>query len=416
MNRLFLIAAILVLIAEFISAQNNVEFSAQVRPGFEIDSRDFNESTDAKNLGSLRSRAGIKFIPSNDLEVFFQIQDSRDFGFETNSLTNMKNLDLHQAYVKMTNLFDLPIDLKLGRQEVTYGSGRFFGTNNWNNVGRALDGLIVTLKGESFGLDFIAIKDKENYQFGDSADVDILALFADLNIMPGYKIEPFIMWQKNVPVDEFSRLTAGIYTYGTIGGFTHEIDFGYQFGELTDYTFNSIPPNSPSAGTKLDISAYIFSATVGYNFNWAIKPGLNFGIDILSGDGDPQDKYYNVYASPYGDKHKFYGFMDYFTNNPLHTGNLGLIDFRGGFSFEPIHKLNIKFDLHLFNTQEEYTLNNDLTSTQFGTEGDLTVKYIYSQNVVFQTGASMFIPGEIFEDTKGKDNSSWFYLMTVVTL
>ncbi|MFC2135289.1 alginate export family protein [Bacteroidota bacterium] len=405
MKKIFLSLIIFLSINNFLEAQNNVEFSAQIRPRFEVDNKDFNNATETKNLGLLRTRVAMKFSPAENLELFFQAQDSRDMGYETNSLTNMKNLDVHQAYVKLRNFFELPVDIKLGRMEITYGSGRFLGINNWNNVGRAFDGAVVSIKANEHKFDFIAVKEEENYQFGDSADVDILAFVSDIYIASKFKVQPFIMWQKNTPLNILSRFSTGIYSKGALAGYFHEADLAYQFGELTDEN-----------GAKLNIAAYIASITVGVKLNLPVKPTFNAGLDILSGDDNPNDESYNVFVSPYGDKHKFYGMMDYFKNNPLHTYNLGMINIRGGIAIDPVTGLNVKLDMHLLNSFEDYILNNGSRSKQFGTEGDLTIKYKYSEYINLQAGASIFIPGEIFEETKGSDNSFWFYFMMVANL
>lgn len=405
MKKIVLSLFYLLLISNYLLAQNNVEFSAEIRPRFEVDSKDFNDATGSKNLGMLRTRAALKFSPSEDLELFFQAQDSRDMGFETSTLTNMKNLDVHQAYVKLKNFFELPVDIKLGRMEITYGSGRFFGINYWNNVGRAFDGAVVSLKASVHKFDLIAVKEKENYQFGDSAEVDILAFVSDINLTSKFKLQPFIIWQKNTPLNILSRFSTGIYSEGIFNGFFHEADFAYQFGELTDEN-----------GAKLNIAAYIASITVGVKLNLPVMPTFNAGVDILTGDDNPNDGSYNVFASPYGDKHKFYGLMDYFKNNPLNTYNLGMINIRGGFALEPVPGLNVKLEMHLLNSFEDYILNGGSHSKQFGTEGDLTLSYKYSEYVKLQTGISLFIPGDIFKETKGEDNSFWYYFMMVANL
>jgi len=406
---------LLVLMIPFalIQAQENLKISAEIRPRLEIDNRDFNNETESKNFTALRSRIGLAFKPSVDLSLFFQVQDSRDFGNETSVTSDMKNLDLHQAYFKLNNIFNLPIDIKAGRMALNYGSGRIIGFGNWGNVGKAFDGAVVTLKTGKAKFDFLAIKEKENYNFGDTADVDLLAVFSELDFIMGQKIEPYIFWQKQIPSAMLSRFTAGIFIKGNINGFIHEVDIAYQFGEITDQL---ITPAIPVMGATQNISAYIASVSVGYKFDKPIKPYFGIGVDILSGDKNLTDNEYKVFVSPYGSKHKFYGTMDYFKNNPLTTSGLGLFIIRANAAFTPLPGLNVKFDIHLINSKEDYLLADGSMGNKFGTEGDLSLRYKYNKNVTFSGGVSIFMPGEIFKETKGRDNSIWSYLMTVVNL
>lgn len=90
---LFLIG-ILILSSEAF-AQDVLKFSAQVRPRFEVDGKDFNSNTALNTFTLLRTRFGAEFMPSQDISAFIQIQDSRTFGEETSTTTNMKNVDLH---------------------------------------------------------------------------------------------------------------------------------------------------------------------------------------------------------------------------------------------------------------------------------------------------------------------------------
>ena len=57
-------------------------------------------------------------------------------------------LILHQAYFSVNKLFDLPLNLKLGRMELSYGPQRLIGAVGWHNVGRSFDGGILQLNTE----------------------------------------------------------------------------------------------------------------------------------------------------------------------------------------------------------------------------------------------------------------------------
>ncbi len=400
MKKLFLLT-IIVLSFVNLSAQEGLKFSAQIRPRFEMDSKDFKSSTLPNTFTVFRTRLGLSFSPSDNLTGFVQIQDSRTFGEEATTTTNTKNLDLHQAYFKVENIFDLPVDVKLGRMEVSYGSERFIGAVNWNNVGRAFGGGIFTLKTDAVNIDFFALKEFEKSNFGDSLDQSVYGLSFDIGGLKNYKIQPLIIWQRSSPTDLLSRFTFGTYVKGTLGNFDHEIDAGYQAGKIF------------AGNRNQTVSAFILSYAANYTFESDLKPFIGAQIDYTSGDDNPADDDYKTYASLYGTGHKYFGYMDYFVNLVNDTYGLGIMDVVGKVGFSPITPLKINLHFHVFQANEDYGLINGSTSKNFGSEIDLVASYKYNSSITFEGGASMFMPGDIFKERRGKDTSTWLYLMAV---
>jgi len=61
----------------------------------------------------------------------------------------------------------------------------------------------------------------------------------------------------------------------------------------------------------------------------SMSPVLSAGVDYLSGDDGEDETKYKVFNTLYATNHKFYGFMDYFLNLPVHTYGKGLMDMHG---------------------------------------------------------------------------------------
>lgn len=400
MKKIFLLT-IFVLSFINLNAQEGLKFSAQIRPRFEMDSKDFKSSTLPNTFTVFRTRLGLAFSPLKNISGFVQIQDSRTFGEEATTTTNTKNLDLHQAYFKIENIFDLPIDVKLGRMEVSYGSERFIGVVNWNNVGRAFGGGVFTLKTDAVNIDFFALKEFERANFGDSLDQSVYGLSFDIGGVKNYKIQPLILWQRSSPTDLLSRFTFGTYVKGTLGNFDHEIDAGYQAGKIF------------AGNRKQTISAFILSYTANYTFESDLKPFVGAQIDYTSGDDNPADDDYKTYASLYGTGHKYFGYMDYFVNLVNDTYGLGIMDLVGKVGFNLVKALKLNLHFHVFQANQDYRLINGSTSKNFGSEIDFVASYKYNSNITFEGGASMFMPGDIFKERRGKDTATWLYLMAV---
>ena len=397
-----LLIIILFLSSALLTAQDKVQVNAQIRPRFQYDDKDFNSNTAANSFTELRSRLGVLYSPSENLSGFVQIQDSRRFGSEPSTLSDTKNLDLHQAYFNIQNLFKLPFDLKIGRMELSYGSQRLIGAVGWHNVGRSFDGSILKLVTKSIDIDFIAARTNETRFAGDSLDTFLYSAYGDMVVADKLNIQPFVIAEYQAKAD-FNRYTIGLYMgcKDKKKAFQHELDAAYQLG---------------AQNANQDISAFMVAYNLGYTFNTKIKPMIGAGVAYLSGDDGSDAEKYKVFNTLYATNHKFYGYMDYFLNIPNNTYGLGLMDIHVKASIVPVEKFKVALALHMFNANADYTLLDGNTSTNFGSEMDLTLAYGYSKNVNFVGGFSLYSAGDIFKETKGKDLSTWTYLMAIVNL
>lgn len=387
-----------------INAQDNLEFSAQIRPRFIIDNKDFNSNTGYDSYGEMRTRVGVQFAPVENFRGFFQIQDSRTFGSEPGTISNTANVDIHQAYFQVNNLFNLPVSLKAGRMEASYGTQRIMSMNNWNNIGRAFDG--VTLQIDfctvcETKLDLFAFRVAESGLADDSLDENVLGAFADMQILENHKFQPFVVYYNSTSASyPFNLFSVGAYLIGNIDAFSHQAEFITQFADEQE-------------GSTKSLSAFFAGYNATYKFNGEVKPKISAGIDYYSGDDNLADDEYKEFSRLFGAGHKYLGYMDYF---PKRTYGLGLMDLHLKAGLQPIEKLDLLAAFHLFNSAEDYTLVDNSTSNKFGTEIDLVVTYDYNDYLDFQLGAGLFLPGEIFEEKLGPDNSTWFYMMAIVDL
>ena len=59
-------------------------------------------------------------------------------GFAADNANN--RIDIHQGYFDIKKLFDLPLTVRVGRQEIVWGDHRVIGNFVWSNVGHVFDG------------------------------------------------------------------------------------------------------------------------------------------------------------------------------------------------------------------------------------------------------------------------------------
>lgn len=383
-------------------ADDNFDLTGQIRYRYEMVNKDFNNDTDSNNFNLLRSRLNIKYNLIKEVKVFFQLQDSRVMGKEKSTLSDgsADAFDLHQGFVEINHLFNLPLTFKLGRSEVIYGTQRFVGAVGWHNIGRSFDGGKLTFHSEIVDIDFFSYKEVEETAFSDEGDRNFYGLYSKWKLIEGLKSHFFIFLQQAKPASNLNRYTAGTLIESNIKSFNYTFEGAYQGGTIDD----------------IDVSAFLVSAKIGFSFsNTPTKPAIFSGIDYLSGDDDTSDDKYKAFDTLYATNHKFYGFMDYFLNIPRDTDEHGLTDFYLKASLKPMKLMFLKLDYHNFTSSEDYQLNDGSNNNYIGDEIDAALSYKYSGNVAFTAGASYFIPGDIVDELIGKDNSSWFYFMTTVT-
>ncbi len=401
----------------------------------ELDGRDFSNATYPRSFASIKTRIGVQKNIGDDILFFTQIQDSRVFGEEKNTMTSLDNLDFHQAFVKLTNPLGLPMKLQVGRFEVSYGTERFLGAVGWNYTGRAFDGARVSLN-PGFNLDVFALtlqeakrKDKNGNDlnpyvgnataktygpYPDSVDsFSMYGFWSSNQLNDNHKLDVFGYYEfnRNKPVADsvalsdfkVKRVTIGLSHYGTYGNLKSIIEAAYQTGSTAN-----------STGAK-DLSAYLISAQAGYQIGDA---NVGAGFDLISGTkpGSAED---NSFATSYGTNHKFYGFMDYFINVPVNSGGTGLNDIYAKFNYKKKgSKFNFNLAIHQFMANQE-NANGD---SNFGQEFDLTIKYSFIKGTAITWGNSVFLPDELMKNkfstanVVNQDMSFWSYLMITANI
>ena len=389
--RMFLI--LLLAVSTLLNAQSTWNLDGQIRYRAEVDNRDFNSNTGLNNFNLLRSRLGATFSGSDSVRGYLQIQDSRRFGEETSTLADgsADNLDVHQAFVEVARFFDLPIDLKIGRMEVVFGSQRLIGAVGWSNIGRSFDGAMLNLHAGQNRLAVFGFQEVESRLLQNSGDRHIFGVNGYINSIPNHDLQPILVWQRSSPSSTINRLTAGFYLKKTSGSLRYEVDAALQNGTVSDN----------------DYQAYMAALSAVYTANHSRKPFFGAGIDYLSGaDGDSRRPFDTMYAT----NHKFYGYMDYFLNIPVHSLGLGLMDINAQIGMKPQANTTLKLIFHQFSGAEETGSGESV----FGQEFDLIVQHKYNRQIGILAGWSFFLPGEVFESIGRSDTSNWGFLMMTV--
>jgi hypothetical protein len=398
------------------------KLSGQIQLRSELDGRDFNNDTYPLNFTSLRTRLGVSKSFTDRVQFFVQFQDSRVFGEESNTLSAIDNIDLHQGYVTLVKPFNFDLNVQAGRFEVAYGTERFFGAVGWHYVGRAFDGVRFEIAPSSFPFDLFALTISENvssignavpsvypYPSVPATSHSIYGLYKIFNISEKSRLDLLGYYENNRARTNQGDHALKMFTLaGTYSGkydrLSTIVEAAYQFGKM---------------GT-MDIGAYLFSASFDYKMN---EISIGAGADVLSGSDFTSGKF-NTFQATYGTNHKFYGYMDYYINIPTNTSFAGLNDFYVRFNYLPTDsKFSFGADLHHFTSNKPILV----TSAQnpdgeeqsiFGQELDLTVRYTFVRGTTITWGGSLFFPGDLMKVffQPGEDPAFWTYIMITANL
>ncbi|MEK6621135.1 MAG: alginate export family protein [Planctomycetota bacterium] len=383
------------------------------------------------------------------LRVFIQLQDARTFGAEgttvgyANSYSENAILDLHQGYFDLKKLFDMPLTVRVGRQEIIWGDHRVLGNFVWSNVGRVFDGGRFMWDTDTIHAEAFAMKvDEDGYLLNGqtsgesdgsgSSDENIYAAqLAFKKLVPSALLELMYICKSDQDDSTTNATLVGTANTGAAGDPINIHDFGARIDgkvpnlEAIDYTIES-HVQVGNYGTQ-DQEAWAFAGKAGYTLkNVAWTPRIGFEYDYASGDSDATDGEHETFDNLYPTNHwaGIYGFADLVSWQNMH-------DFRGQVKVSPTKKMTAQVDYHYFMLAEEgdgwYLANATLASAtrpgggydtsddELAQEVDLTVSYDLYKNVKILAGYSYFAAGDWIENNIGDTDTNWAYLQTTVT-
>lgn len=253
--------------------------------------------------------------------------------------TDEDRLDLNQAFVDV----QLPVNdaekltVRIGRQEMSFGSSRLVSFRESPNVRLAFDGLRAILKTRDWRIDALTVEPVQTRTgtFDDGTDPHqkLWGLYAvtAFPTVPGGHVDIYYLGleRDNARFDQGSareeRHTVGARLWGKASGWDYNFEFVYQFG-----TFG------PDA-----IAAWSVASDTGYTLlDTPLQPRFSLKADIVSGDRDPRRGTLNTFNAlfPRG---------AYFNESAL-IGPANLIDVHPAVELKPAKSVGISFDWDFF--------------------------------------------------------------------
>ncbi len=414
MKKLLTVLSLMLVMSAAATAQSIV-VSGQLRERSEFSDKSFVEDQHSDVFHLLRARLGATAKINDRVKVMLEVQDARNFGGSGSTLnTGASALDLRQGYVEVTGIVEDNLSFKLGRQVFSYGNERLLGPVDWNNFGQSFDAAVLRLNAGDVRVDALGAAIVRNANTaGYVRDVFLAGVWGNWTPKESRtSVNAFWLFDNpaTATVRQF-RHTAGVVAGGHAGMLDYEVDAAMQFGD-----------HMATGMEAHHISANMIGARVGYRFEDLYGLRIGAGIDRLSGQDPEKTDTYGAFNTLYGTNHKYYGFMDYFTNIPLHTANLGLMDIIAQLSIAPAKDFSLGVDVHLFSTVidpvEALPARDPAWSSSIGTEIDFTAKWKLAEVVGMTAGFSMFSANEDRPVLRAigtvTESTTWGYIMTTV--
>ncbi|SET34346.1 Alginate export [Nitrosospira multiformis] len=293
------------------------------------------------NYHMVRSRFHADFWYQNRIRLFAEFLDARTFGQALGPLaTDANHTDMLNVFadIKIANIKDGPAYLRVGRQELLYGSQRLISTLDWVNTRRTFQGVKGFWRTPTFDLDAFWVRpmvternsfdnwDEKREFFGlwgtykpmkgQLADFYFLSLDDNRNLAVG---------RAGVRGDSITH-TLGSRLAGDYNQFLYELEGMYQFGQYSNQ----------------DISAFAVASGAGYHFKGEpLNPQFWLRYDFASGDNNLTDGSRTTFNQLFPFGNYYLGWID-------RVGRQNIHDFNAQLNLHPLPWAHFTAQYHRF--------------------------------------------------------------------
>jgi hypothetical protein len=326
-----------------------------------------------------RVRFGVTARVHPEVSAFLQIQDSRLWGSEGGTLGDLHNLDLHQGFVEVVPAAATGLRLRIGRQELAYGEDRIIGSGNFNNIGRAFDGLQARWQRGRFTADVVGARVAETVM-NPSGNDDIFLNYDRWASDGGREIVETYVMHRASPGAKFET-TLGERVVWSRAALRLEEELAFQLGRRSGN----------------DVRAFLLATSLKWQAHARAAAGA--GFDMLSGDDpDTVDDEFLDPARLFQTGHRYYGRLDVAEGL---AGRAGLLDPYATLQVQAPGAVYVRLDAHLLRVHRDTGAASEL-----GSEVDLILQRQW-QAVRFEALGAVLVPSRRLEET-GRDRAAWF--------
>lgn len=323
--------------------------------------------------------------------------------------------DLLNAFVdiKLNDCPDTPTYLRVGRQELYYGSQRLISALDWANTRRTFQGVRTFRTTENFDVDLFWVQPVvPNAERFDSVDnnQNFAGAWTTYRPQKGQSIDMYWLWLDNTSKITQLGIVRAPYNVHTLGtrylgdkkGWLWDVEPMLQLGERGG--------NDIFAG----------SLSVGGGKNWkdhALNPTFWLYFDYASGDRSPNHGSFTTFNQLFPFGHYYFGWADLIGRQNINDLNahvyLWPTDWIQVWGQYHHFWLDSRFDA-LYNAAGNASRRSDTgaAGNAVGDEFDLIANFTLSQHSNIQLGYCYFLSGNFVQGTgAGGDTASLLYAM-----
>ncbi|MGE8302288.1 MAG: alginate export family protein [Sphingobacterium paramultivorum] len=344
------------------------------------------------------------------LRLFTQLRSALQHGRKNGSRQidedqlNVQNLFIDGTLFKQN---DKSVLIRLGRQELDYGSGRLISVGEGPNARRYFTGAKLAYNSSKVNIEaFAMMADTIRPGIFDnkpSKQVNLWGAYGKFIVPQQANLDLYYIgiyrdrsaFEEGIAQETRHTVGTRIWKYG--GGFIYNLEGAYQFGSFG----------------QGKISAWTASVDIGYLFeNTVLKPSINLRNDYISGDKKAGDGNLQTF-NPIYPKGGYFGFSP-------QIGPVNLIDIHPYATLDLLSKLKMQVDV-VFNWR--HTLQDGLyrPSGSFNLPGSASRKryigtaylanftYAASKQLSLVTGIQYFKTGAFIEDIISTPKNGIFF-------
>ncbi len=392
---MLLVAVAVVLLGTMAYAElQNVEVGGKIR--IRANWLDYDDAGETSFIEQ-RTRLNVKADFTDEVTAMIEL-DSYDIWGEDfrspNYLTGVDNrqasvddVEVYQAYVEAREMWGTPLRARVGRQELTLGSGWLVGTNDkrYNFTGLSWDALRLSYVTDMVSVDAIAAKLVESMKDFAEDDVDLYAIYGSYTGLEDVVIDAYWMYIRDDATELESNLhTLGLRGAGKVGAFDFEAEAAYQLGDAEDTGWWIF-------GQTNDFNAWAANLELGYTFDISWQPRIYAGFAYLEGP-DVDCYWFKKDDVEFAFNRLFsnWEYSDFLDDTTLSNAFV----YRLGLGVQPTEAIKLALEGQYYMLDEEAKNDDD----ELGWELQLTGAYNYSEDLVVRAGYSHFFGQELLED------------------
>ena len=386
-----------------------------------------------------RTRLHVKADFTNDVSAFIEFDYYSGWGEGFRSLylsgenvraPNDNTVDLYQGYLEARNLWGMPLSLRVGRQELRFGSEWLVGSNYTTAalLGPSFDALRLSYAHDVFTLDVAAAKLAETGGDFLEGDTDFYLTYFSYIGIEDIVLDAYWMFLRDDGValgDRVQLHTLGMRAAGVVGNFDFEVEGAYQFGNIYGR-----PSACPAGFGEADVvyNDLGVNSELGYSVDVAWQPRA-FARFAYLGGGNP--KHYgwrtNDRVLPFNRLFSNWEYTEFLAD----TDASNMFYYAVGLDIMPTETLELELIAACFRVDKRapdlwYWFNRDRAGRTLGYELGIYADYHYTEDLTISAGFAHFFGRRGLERTPvtlnglapfgGNRSDSYDYLFIETTI